>query len=50
VLEVNTHRAATREERQADLAESLEFTRKHLGQRDPPRAAATRGSASSGRR
>jgi sugar phosphate isomerase/epimerase len=50
VLEVNTRRAATREERQGDLAESLEFTRKHLGQRDPPPAAAARGSASSGRR
>jgi sugar phosphate isomerase/epimerase len=50
VLEVNTRRAATREERQADLAESLEFARKHLGQLDPPRAGAAQGSASSGRR
>jgi sugar phosphate isomerase/epimerase len=30
VLEVSTHRAATLGERQADLAESLEFTRRHL--------------------
>lgn len=30
VLEVNTRRAATREARLADLAESLEFTRRHL--------------------
>ena len=50
VLEVNTRRAATREERQADLAGSLEFARKHLGQPDPPRAGAAQGSASSGRR
>jgi sugar phosphate isomerase/epimerase len=50
VLEVNTRRAATREEREADLAESLEFARKHLGQPDPPRADAAQGSASSGRR
>jgi sugar phosphate isomerase/epimerase len=30
VLEVNTRRAQTTEERRADLAESLEFTRQHL--------------------
>jgi sugar phosphate isomerase/epimerase len=30
VLEVNTFRAVTSEERQADLAESLAFTRRHL--------------------
>lgn len=30
VLEVSTHRAATLGERQADLAESLEFARRHL--------------------
>ena len=30
VLEVNTRRALNREERQADLAEALAFTRKHL--------------------
>ncbi len=31
VLEVNTRRAQTGEERRADLAESLAFTREHLG-------------------
>jgi hypothetical protein len=30
VLEVNTRRALSKEERLADLAESLEFTRRHL--------------------
>ena len=50
VLEVNTRRATTREARQADLAESLEFTRKHLAQANPAQAAAAQGSASSGRR
>ena len=50
VLEVNTRRAATREARQADLAESLEFARTHLGQQNPARAGSARGSASSGRR
>jgi sugar phosphate isomerase/epimerase len=50
VLEVNTRRAATREARHADLAESLEFTRKHLAQANPAQAAAAQGSASSGRR
>ena len=30
VLEVNTRRALTSEERRADLAESLAFTRRHL--------------------
>jgi sugar phosphate isomerase/epimerase len=30
VLEVSTHRAPTLGDRQADLAESLEFTRRHL--------------------
>jgi len=50
VLEVNTRRAATREARQADLAESLEFTRKHLAQANPAQAGAAQGSASSGRR
>jgi sugar phosphate isomerase/epimerase len=45
VLEVNTRRAATREARQADLAESLEFARKHLAQADPAQAAAAQGSA-----
>ena len=46
VLEVNTRRAATREARQADLAESLEFARTHLGQANPARAGAAQGSAS----
>ncbi len=32
VLEVNTRRALTREERMTDLAESLAFARKHLTQ------------------
>jgi sugar phosphate isomerase/epimerase len=31
VLEINTRRAAGREEREADLAESLRFAREHLG-------------------
>ena len=35
VLEVNTRRAATREARLADLAEALEFTRRHLGKPAP---------------
>jgi sugar phosphate isomerase/epimerase len=30
VVEISTRRAATRDERQADLAESLEFARRHL--------------------
>jgi sugar phosphate isomerase/epimerase len=50
VLEVNTRRATTREARHADLAESLEFTRKHLAQANPAQAGAAQGSASSGRR
>ena len=32
VLEVNTRRALTRDERMADLAESLAFAREHLTQ------------------
>jgi sugar phosphate isomerase/epimerase len=32
VLEVNTRRASSREARSADLAEALEFTRRHLAQ------------------
>jgi sugar phosphate isomerase/epimerase len=36
VLEVNTRRAQTSEERRADLAEALDFTRQHLsGARRP---------------
>jgi sugar phosphate isomerase/epimerase len=38
VLEVSTHRVATLADRQDDLAESLEYTRRHLGQ--PARAGA----------
>jgi sugar phosphate isomerase/epimerase len=34
VLEVNTRRAASRQARLADLAEALQFTRTHLGQRE----------------
>jgi len=30
VLEVSTHRVPTLADRQADLAESLDFTRRHL--------------------
>jgi sugar phosphate isomerase/epimerase len=40
VLEVNTRRAPTRADRLADLAEALEFTRRHLGEpAGHPRAA-----------
>jgi sugar phosphate isomerase/epimerase len=35
VLEINTRRAASRAEREADLAESLEFARAHLGVTTP---------------
>jgi sugar phosphate isomerase/epimerase len=38
VLEVNTRRAATREARLADLAEALEFTRRHLAPAGTPGA------------
>jgi hypothetical protein len=43
VLEVNTRRAVSREAREADLAEALEFTRKHLDGRagDTGRAGGT---------
>jgi sugar phosphate isomerase/epimerase len=47
VLEVNTRRALSREARLADLAESLEFTRKHLG--GPGPASGRRAQASDGR-
>jgi sugar phosphate isomerase/epimerase len=40
VLEVSTRRAATRDERQADLAESLEFARRHLAGAPPARGDA----------
>jgi sugar phosphate isomerase/epimerase len=43
VLEVNTRRAASRDERLADLAEALAFTRQHLGT-----AGAQAGQAGSG--
>jgi len=39
VLEVNTRRAQTSEERRADLAESLEFTRQYLGAARRPGSA-----------
>ena len=39
VLEVSTHRAPTVGDRQADLAESLEFTRRHLAGGEPAAAA-----------
>ncbi|MEP7024670.1 MAG: sugar phosphate isomerase/epimerase [Actinomycetota bacterium] len=45
VLEVNTRRAASSGERQADLAEALAFTRHHLGQ-DSLLPVTPRGSAS----
>ena len=51
VLEVNTRRAATRDARIADLAESLAFTRQHLGQAQPDNGQARgagAGSASAG--
>ena len=35
VLEINTRRCANRDEREADLAESLEFARAHLGVTTP---------------
>ena len=47
VLEVNTRRATSREARLADLAESLEFTRKHLG--SPAPAGGQHVKASGGR-
>jgi sugar phosphate isomerase/epimerase len=47
VLEVNTRRATSREDRRADLAESLEFTRRHLGQ--PGASAAAAGDADASR-
>ncbi|MEP6665891.1 MAG: sugar phosphate isomerase/epimerase [Nocardioidaceae bacterium] len=41
VIEINTRRAATRAARQADLAESLAFTRLHLAAQDPRFAASS---------
>ena len=43
VLEVNTRRALSKEERQADLAESLAFARLHLGQAGEPAGQAVGG-------
>ena len=43
VLEVNTHRVQTLGDRQADLAESLDFARRHLaGDGQPARAGTPR--------
>ncbi len=43
VLEVNTRRALSKDERQADLAESLAFARLHLGQAGTPAGQAVGG-------
>jgi sugar phosphate isomerase/epimerase len=48
VLEVNTRRATTSQERREDLAESLAFARHHLGQ-DGLAGVSSPGSASPGR-
>ncbi len=50
VLEVNTRRAMASEERQADLAEALAFTRHHLGQYGALAPATPRESTSQDRR
>jgi sugar phosphate isomerase/epimerase len=42
ILEVSTHRVATPGDRQADLAESLEFTRRHLADAQPAGAGTRR--------
>jgi sugar phosphate isomerase/epimerase len=47
VLEINTFRAVTSDERQADLAESLAFTRHHL-QEGAARSARSHGAALAG--
>jgi sugar phosphate isomerase/epimerase len=49
VLEVNTRRATTRDARIADLAESLAFTRQHLGQAKPGNGQARGAGAGSAR-
>jgi sugar phosphate isomerase/epimerase len=49
VLEVNTHRAATLGDRQADLSESLEFTRRYLVGSDEPAGTARSGRPRAGR-
>ncbi len=46
VVEINTRRATTRAERQADLAESLAFTRLNFAVRDPQFAVRTPRAAS----
>ncbi|MDP9240057.1 MAG: sugar phosphate isomerase/epimerase [Actinomycetota bacterium] len=43
VVEVNTHRAADAEQREADLAEALAFTRRHLARATPAAAAGRPG-------
>jgi sugar phosphate isomerase/epimerase len=48
VLEVSTHRVPTLGDRQADLAESLEFTRRHLAGGGAPAGAARSGRTGSG--
>jgi sugar phosphate isomerase/epimerase len=49
VVEVNTRRALTSEERRADLAESLAFTRRHLATiRAAPGGVIPPGAASPG--
>jgi sugar phosphate isomerase/epimerase len=49
VIEINTRRAASRSEREVDLIESLEFTRKHFvkpGSRRTPFAVTPEGEIS----
>jgi len=46
VLEINSRKAANRAERERDLVESLEFTRRHLAR---PAVGADRGSSATGR-
>lgn len=50
VVEISTRRAATRDERQADLAESLEFARRHLAAGRPAQDDAGRGEGGVRRR
>jgi sugar phosphate isomerase/epimerase len=50
VLEVSTHRAPTFGDRQADLAESLEFARRYLAEGQIGAAPSGPGSASTGHR
>jgi sugar phosphate isomerase/epimerase len=46
VLEVNPRKAATRDDRLADLAEALDFTRRHLA--SPTAGGAAAGAAAEG--